>query len=183
MQKINVVKCYIDGIFIIEPSIIYDDRGYFFESYNEQELNNYGLNCNFVQENQFFSKKNVLRGLHYQKKYQCKKLIRVINGKIFDVVVDVRKNSPTYGKVFTIELSSDNKKQLLITEGFAHGYYVMEDNTEVLFKLSDFWHKDNEVGIPWNDKKLNIQWPIINKNEIIIADKDKNYKQFDFMED
>lgn len=174
----NVLKTDLDGIFIIEPDVYEDDRGFFYESFNMKDLQKSGLFSEFVQDNHVKSKKYVLRGMHYQNNFPYKKIIRVLSGKIYDVVIDVRPTSNTYGKWFGIELSSENKRQLYIDEGFAHGYYVMDDNTEVLFKVTDFWHPNDEIGIPWDDKNIGIEWPIEDYSKIILAEKDKNYSSF-----
>ncbi|HUS03246.1 MAG TPA: dTDP-4-dehydrorhamnose 3,5-epimerase [Chitinophagaceae bacterium] len=160
------------GLLIFEPKIWQDDRGYFFESYNQKDFRAESVSINFVQDNQASSVYGVIRGLHYQlNPYSQTKLIRVLSGSILDVVVDIRKNSPTYGKVFSIELSADNKKQLLVPKGFAHGYSVISNNAEVFYKCDEFYNKEGEGGIAYNDPELNIDWKI-DKNKTIISEKD-----------
>ena len=149
------------GLLVFEPRVFGDNRGYFFESYNQKVFLAEHLEINFVQDNQASSTFGVIRGLHFQMEpYAQTKLIRVLSGKIIDAVVDLRKNSPTYGKAYTIELSSENKKQLLIPKGFAHGYSVISETAEVFYKCDAFYNKESEGGIAWNDPSLNINWQI-----------------------
>lgn len=163
------------GLLIFEPKIWQDARGYFFESYNRDVLAAEGLAIHFVQDNQALSGYGVIRGLHYQlNPYAQTKLIRVLSGSIIDIVVDIRKNSPTYGKVYTIELSAENKKQLLIPKGFAHGYSVISDTAEVFYKCDEFYNKKSEGGIAWDDPVLNIDWGI-DRSKAIISEKDTKY--------
>lgn len=159
MGKINVVKLPIEGLFIIEPTVYGDERGYFFESYNKKDMEEYGLNMNFVQDNQSKSKRGVLRGLHFQKHFPQGKLVRVIKGKVFDVAVDLRKASKTFGQWYGIELSADNKKQFYISEGFAHGFLVLSDEAEFCYKVTDYYNPGDEGGIAWNDPTIGIVWP------------------------
>jgi dTDP-4-dehydrorhamnose 3,5-epimerase len=149
------------GLFIFEPVILKDDRGYFFESYNEQTFQQQGILNRFIQDNQSFSKYGVIRGLHYQlDPYPQSKLIRVLQGTILDVAVDIRKGSPTYGKFMSIELSAENKKQFLIPRGFAHGFSVLSDTAEVSYKCDGFYHKASEAGIRYDDPALKIDWQV-----------------------
>ena len=165
-------KTDFPGLLIFEPKIWGDDRGYFFESYNQKIFSAEGVEINFVQDNQASSVYGVIRGLHYQMDpFAQTKLIRVLSGSILDVVVDIRKNSPTYGKVYTIELSADNKKQLLVPKGFAHGYSVTSGTAEVFYKCDAFYNKESEGGIAWNDPALNIDWKIP-AGKAIISEKD-----------
>lgn len=159
MGQIKVKKCTIDGLYIIEPTIHEDDRGYFIETYNQNDMNEAGLNMTFVQDNQSMSKKGVLRGLHFQKKYPQGKLVRVLKGRVFDVAVDLRRESKTFGQWYGIELSEENKKQFYISEGFAHGFLVLSDQAEFFYKCTDFYHPGDEAGIAWNDPDINIKWP------------------------
>ncbi|QHS62351.1 dTDP-4-dehydrorhamnose 3,5-epimerase [Chitinophaga agri] len=162
----------IPDLLIYEPRVFNDSRGYFFESYSEQVFKQQGLNLPFVQDNQARSTYGVLRGLHYQQEpYAQTKLIRVLEGKIIDVAVDIRKGSPTYGKVFTIELTAENKLQLLVPKGFAHGYSVLSETAEVMYKVDNFYHKASEGGIIYNDPALNIDWGI-NLADAIVSEKD-----------
>lgn len=169
----NVAKTKLEGLYLIEPKVFEDARGYFLESYNEQTFKKNGIDVNFVQDNQSLSCKGTLRGLHFQKPpYAQAKLVRAITGSILDVVVDIRKNSNTYGEYFSIVLSGENKRMLYIPEGFAHGFLALEDNTLIQYKCSNFYNKETEGGLIWNDPDININWGI--GYEPIISDKDKN---------
>ena len=160
MGQINVIKAPIDGLYIIEPAVHGDSRGYFMETYNKRDMEEAGLNMNFVQDNQSMSTKGVLRGLHFQKQYPQGKLVRVIRGKVFDVAVDLRKNSKTYGKWFGVELTEENKKQFYISEGFAHGFLVLSETAEFCYKVTDFYHPGDEGGLAWNDPTIGIDWGV-----------------------
>jgi dTDP-4-dehydrorhamnose 3,5-epimerase len=169
------VKTDFPGLLIVEPKVYADSRGYFYESYNANTFKAEGVNIKFVQDNQSQSVYGVIRGLHYQlNPYAQTKLIRVLSGKILDVAVDIRKGSPAYGKAFIIELSAENKKQLLIPKGFAHGYSVLSETAEVFYKCDEFYHKESEGGIMYNDATLNINWQIPS-NKAVISDKDLNH--------
>lgn len=159
MAQIKVEKTEIEGLYVITPAVHGDDRGYFMETYNAKDMAEYGLNMKFVQDNQSMSKKGVLRGLHYQINYPQGKLVRVIKGRVFDVAVDMRKDSKTYGKWYGLELSEENKKQFYISEGFAHGFLVLSDYAEFCYKVTDFYHANDEGGLAWNDPKIDINWP------------------------
>ena len=159
MGKITVTKCPIEGLYIIEPSVFGDNRGYFMETYNKKDMEEQGLNMNFVQDNQSMSVKGVLRGLHFQKEFPQGKLVRVIKGKVFDVAVDLRAGSKTYGQWYGVELTEENKKQFYISEGFAHGFLVLSKTAEFCYKVTDFYHPGDEGGLAWNDPEINIQWP------------------------
>ena len=165
----------IEGLCVIEPEIHLDARGYFTESDNPKAMQEAGLNVNFVQDNQSGSVKGVLRGLHYQKEHPQGKLVRVIRGRVYDVAVDIRRGSVTYGKWFGIELSEENRKQLYIPEGFAHGFLVLSENAEFCYKCTDFYYPGDEGGIAWNDPTLGIKWPEI-EGEYQLSEKDKNWK-------
>jgi dTDP-4-dehydrorhamnose 3,5-epimerase len=178
IRKTRTIQTYIEGLIIIEPSIYQREDIVVVETYDEKDMREIGLNTKFVQENQSVSKKGVLRGLHLQKKFSQEKIIRVADGKIYDVAVDARIGSATYGKWLGIELSSKNHRQLYIPKGFAHGFYVMSDVATVCFKVSDYWYKDDEIGIPWDDPVLNIDWPIEEDKELLIANKDLHYDPF-----
>jgi len=168
-------KTDFPGLQVFTPAIFEDERGYFFESYNQGLFSNEGIEINFVQDNQASSSFGVIRGLHYQLAPHAQtKLIRVLSGNILDAVVDMRKNSPTYGKVYTIELSAQNKKQLLVPKGFAHGYSVISKTAEVFYKCDVFYHKESEGGIAWNAPSLNINWRIPADN-IIVSEKDSHH--------
>ena len=164
-------KTEIEGVYIIEPNVFGDNRGYFMETYNEQEFKNNGLDYNFVQDNQSKSKKGVLRGLHFQKTHPQAKLVRVLEGEVFDVAVDLRKGSKTYGKWVGVILSEENKKQFMIPRGFAHGFVVLSETAVFAYKCDDFYHPEDEGGIMWNDPDINIEWPY--KGELLLSEKDK----------
>lgn len=159
MGQINVTKCPIEGLYIIEPAVHGDSRGYFMETYSQRDMAEAGLNMVFVQDNQSMSVKGVLRGLHFQKEFPQGKLVRVIKGSVFDVAVDLREGSATYGKWFGVELTEENKKQFYISEGFAHGFLVLSDTAEFCYKVTDFYHPGDEGGLAWNDPAIGIQWP------------------------
>lgn len=161
MGQINVTKNAggIQGLCIIEPTVHGDTRGYFVETYNQKDMEEAGLTMQFVQDNQSSSTKGVLRGLHFQKEFPQGKLVRVVNGSVFDVSVDLRSHSETYGKWFGVELTAQNKKQIYIPEGFAHGFVVLSDIAEFCYKCTDFYHPGDEGGLAWNDPKIGINWP------------------------
>ena len=159
MGQIKVTKAPIEGLYVIEPTVHGDSRGYFMETYSKRDMLEAGLDLEFVQDNQSMSTKGVLRGLHYQKQYPQGKLVRVIKGRVFDVAVDLRKNSETFGKWFGIELTEENKKQFYIPEGFAHGFLVLSDTAEFCYKCTDFYHPGDEGGLAWNDPEIGIEWP------------------------
>lgn len=169
----NIVQTPLEGCFVIEPMLFEDNRGYFFESFNEEKFKKgIGIDLNFVQDNEAFSNKGIVRGLHFQKgKFAQAKLVRVITGKVLDVAVDLRKNSQTYGQHFSIVLSGENKKQLFVPRGFAHGYSVLENNTVFAYKCDNYYNKESEGGIIYNDKTLNIDWNLLD-TEIKLSDKD-----------
>lgn len=167
------IQTGIPDLLLFEPKVFEDSRGYFFESYNEKTFAAEGVHIKFVQDNQAKSSYGVIRGLHYQlDPYAQTKLIRALSGTILDVVVDIRKGSPAYGKVYAVELSAENKKQLLVPQGFAHGYSVLSETAEVLYKCDAFYHKESEGGLFYNDPHLNIDWKIP-ADRAIISDKDK----------
>lgn len=172
----DVIKTNLSGVLIIKPKVYKDQRGYFYESYNQRVFEDIGIKDNFVQDNQSLSQKNVVRGLHFQHPpFAQAKLVRVIKGAVWDVVVDIRKNSPTYGKTFSIELTEDNFLMLYIPIGFAHGFATLEDNTIFAYKCSEFYNKQSEDTILWNDPILSIDWKVQNP---ILSDKDKAGKMF-----
>jgi dTDP-4-dehydrorhamnose 3,5-epimerase len=167
-----IIKTDFPGLIIFEPTVFKDSRGYFFESYNESVFNAQGITARFVQDNQSKSSYGVLRGLHYQlNPYAQTKLVRVLSGKILDVAVDIRQGSPTYGMAFSIELSAENNKQLLIPKGFAHGFSVLSNTAEVMYKCDEFYNKESEGGIIYNDAALNINWQIP-ADKAIVSEKD-----------
>lgn len=159
MGQIKVIKTKIEGLYEIQPTVHGDSRGYFVETYNQKEMHEAGLDMVFVQDNQSMSTKGVLRGLHFQKQYPQGKLVRVVKGEVFDVAVDLRANSPTYGQWHGVILSGENMKQFYIPEGFAHGFLVLSDTAEFCYKVTDFWHPGDEGGLAWNDPEIGIVWP------------------------
>ena len=161
MGQIKVEKnmAGIEGLCVIEPAVHGDSRGYFMETYNRQDMEEAGIDINFVQDNQSMSTKGVLRGLHFQKHFPQCKLVRVIRGAVYDVAVDLRSGSGTYGKWYGIELTEENKKQFLIPRGFAHGFLVLSDTAEFCYKCDDFYHANDEGGLAWNDPEIGIRWP------------------------
>ena len=168
----NIIETPIDGLYIIEPKIFEDVRGYFFESYNANDFKINGMHTNFVQDNESNSRKGVLRGLHFQfPPYAQAKLIKAATGSVLDVAVDIRKDSKTYGKYYSVVLTGKNKKMLYIPEGFAHGFLALEDDTTIQYKCSNFYNKECDASIIWNDSTINIDWGI--DYEPIISEKDK----------
>lgn len=159
MGQIKVTPCPIEGLYIIEPTVHGDARGYFMEVYNLRDMHEAGLDLNFVQDNQNMSTKGVLRGLHFQKQHPQGKLVRVLQGRVFDVAVDLRANSKTFGQWYGVELTAENKKQFYISEGFAHGFLVLSDTAEFFYKCTDYYTPGDEGGLAWNDPTINIQWP------------------------
>lgn len=179
----------IEGLHVIKPAVHNDSRGYFMETYNKNDMIEAGLNIEFVQDNQSNSVKGVLRGMHFQKEFPQGKLVRVIRGRVYDVALDLRKGSSTYGQWYGTELSEENKKQIYIPEGFAHGFLVLSDIAEFFYKCTDFYHPGDEGGLAWNDPELGIEWPEIvgeytgsasaegyrmaDGTELILSDKDQ----------
>lgn len=159
MAQIKVTRCPIEGLYIIEPAVHGDARGYFMETYNQKDMAEFGLTMVFVQDNQSMSVKGVLRGLHFQKQHPQGKLVHVIKGSVFDVAVDLRADSPTYGQWYGDVLSEENKKQFYISEGFAHGFLVLSDVAEFCYKVTDFYRPGDEGGLAWNDPEIDIAWP------------------------
>lgn len=176
----KIKETYLEGCYIIEPQIHEDKRGCFFESFNQKLFQEKtGLNINFVQDNQSVSQRGVLRGLHQQiGEFAQAKLVRVIKGKVLDVAVDYREGSPTFGKHFSIELSGENNKQLFIPRGFLHGFVTLEDDTIFAYKCDNYYHKDSEFGIIYNDESFDIDW-VLTENEIYLSEKDKRLSTFD----
>ena len=163
----------IKGVYIIEPQVFGDNRGYFMETYRKEEFDKAGLKYNFVQDNQSKSKKGVLRGLHYQRNYPQAKLVRVISGEVFDVAIDLRKDSPTYGQWVGEILSSENKKMLMVPRGFAHGFMVLSETAEFIYKCDEVYHPEDEGGIMWNDPEVGIKWP--SDIEPLLSEKDQKH--------
>jgi len=177
MGKFKFEKTDIEGVYFIEPTVFGDQRGYFMETYNYEEFKEAGLPMVFVQDNQSKSKKGVLRGLHFQTKFSQGKLVRVIKGEVFDVAVDIRNNSKTYGKWISSILTEGNKKQFYIPEGFAHGFLVLSESAEFVYKCTQPYHPEFEGAIAWNDLDINIKWPLEGIEEVLLSDKDKLAKK------
>lgn len=175
MGKITVETCHIEGLRVITPKVFGDERGYFMETYNLQDFEEAGIPQVFVQDNQSASKKGVLRGLHFQIHYPQDKLVRVIRGEVFDVAVDLREGSVTYGQWFGVRLSEENKKMFFIPKGFAHGFLVLSDYAEFTYKCTDFYHPNDEGGIIWNDPEIGVEWPLEEGVELIFSEKDRKW--------
>ena len=174
----NLIKTKLDGLVVLKPTVFKDNRGYFMESYNQKNINKLLGNINFIQDNESESSRGVLRGLHFQKPpYTQAKLVRCLKGSVLDVVLDLRKDSKTYGIFETISLTEENKKQLFIPKGFAHGFIVLSKSAIFSYKVDNYYNSDSESGVLWSDLDLNIDWKI-NKNEIIVSEKDKNLPTF-----
>ncbi len=186
MGKIKVTNdCNgIEGLKVIEPTVFGDNRGYFMETYNYNDFKEAGIDVEFVQDNQSASKKGVLRGLHFQINYPQDKLVRVIKGRVFDVAVDLREGSETYGKWYGVELTEENKKQFFIPKNFAHGFLVLSDYAEFCYKVTDFYHPNDEGGLMWNDPDIGVEWPMpegMSPEDLILSDKDQvnwSYKEY-----
>jgi dTDP-4-dehydrorhamnose 3,5-epimerase len=164
-------KTAIEGVYIIEPKVFGDSRGYFMETYNKEEFDKAGLIYDFVQDNQSKSHKGVLRGLHFQIHHPQAKLVRVVSGEVFDVAVDLRKGSSTYGKWVGVILTAENKKMFMIPRGFAHGFVVLSDTAEFVYKCDEFYHPEDEGGIMWNDPEIGVEWPYSGTPELSVKDK------------
>jgi dTDP-4-dehydrorhamnose 3,5-epimerase len=170
-------KCDIEGLCVIEPKLFGDTRGYFMETYHYEDFKEAGFSMVFVQDNQSMSAKGVIRGLHFQKTHPQGKLVRVLNGSVYDVAVDLRRNSPTYGKYYGVILSGENKKMFYIPEGFAHGFLVLSEQAEFVYKCTDFYHPEDEGGIIWNDPDIGIDWPINSDMQLLFSEKDMKHPQ------
>ena len=184
MGKIKVTHdCNgIEGLKVIEPAVFGDARGYFMETYNYNDFKEAGIDCQFVQDNQSASKKGVLRGLHFQINHPQDKLVRVVSGEVFDVAVDLREGSETFGKWFGIVLTAENKKQFFVPKNFAHGFIVLSDYAEFCYKVTDFYHPNDEGGILWNDPAIGVEWPMpegMTQADLILSDKYKVHGGFD----
>jgi dTDP-4-dehydrorhamnose 3,5-epimerase len=178
MSNFKFQKLDIEGLYIVEPKVFGDERGYFMETYHYEDFKAAGIDREFVQDNQSLSKKGVLRGLHYQKEHPQGKLVRVFKGTVFDVAVDLRKNSKTYGKWQGVILSDENKKMFYIPEGFAHGFLVLSEEAVFSYKCTDFYHPEEEDGFLWNDPEIGIEWPIEENMQLTFSEKDKKYQSF-----
>ena len=178
MGKIKVTACDIEGLYVIEPAVFHDERGYFMETYNQNDFKEAGLDMVFVQDNQSMSVRGVLRGLHFQKQFPQGKLVRAVRGSVFDVAVDLRADSKTYGKWFGVELTAENKKQFFIPKNFAHGFVVLSESAEFAYKCTDFYHPNDEGGLAWNDPEIGVDWPMpegMTEKDLIISEKDQHW--------
>lgn len=173
MGKFTFTETEIEGVYIIEPTVYGDVRGYFMETYSEKEFKENGLDYRFVQDNQSKSKKGVLRGLHFQKRYPQAKLVRVLDGEVLDVAVDLRKGSKTYGKWVGAVLSAENKRQLMIPRGFAHGFLVLSETAVFAYKCDEYYHPEDESGIMWNDPDVGVEWGDV--TDVILSEKDQKH--------
>lgn len=173
MGNFNFLPCGMEGLYVIEPKIFGDERGYFMETYQYEDFKAQGLDMIFVQDNQSLSKKGVLRGMHYQKKHPQGKLVRAVSGAIYDVAVDLRKTSSTYGRWFGVVLSEENKRMFYVPEGFAHGFLVISEQAVFHYKCTDVYHPEDEGGFLWNDPDIGIEWPITGDIMITLSDKDR----------
>lgn len=182
MAKFKKILTGIDDLVIIEPEIFGDDRGFFMETYSKKEFEKISIDVEFVQDNHSKSKRGVLRGLHFQTKFSQGKLVRVINGSVLDVAIDLRRDSKSFGKYFLVELSAKNKKMFYIPKGFAHGFLTLEDDTEFVYKCTYYYMPEFDSGILWNDKDLNIDWNLqkygFSKDELILSNKDMSHQSF-----
>lgn len=173
MAKFKLIDTKIPDLYIIEPTVFRDERGYFMESYSKVDFESVGLNMKFVQDNESKSKKGVLRGLHFQTQHTQGKLVRVVQGKVYDVAVDLREGSPTFGEWESVVLTGENKRQFYIPEGFAHGFLVLSDEAIFTYKCTDSYAPSYDSGVLWNDPDINIQWPIDRIDQILLSEKDK----------
>ncbi len=175
MGKFQFQKTDIDGLYVIEPTVFGDERGYFMETYNYNEFKEAGLDMVFVQDNESKSKKGVLRGLHFQTRNSQGKLVRVIEGEVFDVAVDLREGSKTFGKWYGVTLNAENKRQFYIPEGFAHGFVVLSEVAKFVYKCTNFYDPSSEAGLMWNDPDIGIDWPITDDMTVLLSEKDKKH--------
>ncbi|RDY23275.1 dTDP-4-dehydrorhamnose 3,5-epimerase [Romboutsia maritimum] len=182
MGNFNFIKTKIEDLYIIEPKVFGDERGYFMETYNKNDFFEAGLRMEFVQDNESKSKKGVLRGMHFQTKHTQGKLVRVTEGEVYDVAVDLRKGSPTFGKWEGVLLTSANKRQFYVPEGFAHGFLVVSDEAVFNYKCTDFYAPEYDSGLLWDDEDVNIKWPLENIEEIILSEKDKKQRKLKELE-
>ena len=176
MGQFQFTKTGIEGLVVVEPKVFGDNRGYFMETYNYNDFKAAGLDMVFVQDNQSKSKKGVLRGLHFQKKNPQGKLVRVVSGEVYDVAVDLRTGSDTYGKWYGVLLSAENKKQFYVPEGFAHGFVVMSETAEFVYKCTRFYDPSDEGGLMWNDPEIGIDWPVPENAELLLSEKDQHHQ-------
>lgn len=175
MGKLTVETCEIEGVKVITPEVHFDARGYFMETYQKKDFEAVGIDADFVQDNQSASKKGVLRGLHFQKEFPQDKLVRVIKGAVYDVCVDLREGSATFGKWYGVTLTEENKKMFFIPKGFAHGFLVLSDYAEFVYKCSDFYHPGDEGGLFYKDPEIGVKWPFEDGQELILSEKDTKW--------
>lgn len=173
MGKLTIEKTPIDGAVIVTPAVYGDERGYFTETYNERDYIEAGIDVHFVQDNQSRSRRGVLRGLHFQKTYPQSKLVRVLEGEVFDVAVDLRPGSPTYGQWTGVVLTAENHKQFFVPRGFAHGFLVLSETATFAYKCDEFYHPEDEGGLAWNDPTIGVEWPIAPDMELLLSEKDR----------
>ena len=178
MGKFRFTETEISGVYIIEPTVFGDSRGYFMETYEYEEFKAAGLGMTFVQDNQSKSTKGVLRGLHFQENHPQGKLVRVGSGEVFDVAVDLRAGSATYGKWTGVILSAENKRQFYIPRGFAHGFLVLSDEAEFTYKCDEYYHPEDEGGLKWDDPTVGVKWPISKNMKLLLSDKDQKHPDF-----
>lgn len=178
MGKFNFIKTSIEDLYIIEPTVFGDNRGYFMESYSKRDFEEAGLTMDFVQDNESKSKKGVLRGLHFQTQCTQGKLVRVVEGEVYDVAVDLREGSPTFGKWEGVLLSAENKRQFYVPEGFAHGFLVLSDTATFQYKCTNYYAPEYDGGVLWNDPEIGVEWPLEGIDEVLLSDKDKKQQTF-----
>ena len=182
MPEFRITRTPIENLLIVEPQVFGDNRGFFVESYNKRDFAKIGINCEFVQDNHSKSKKAVLRGFHFQTAYAQDKLIRVIKGSVYDAVIDLRQDSATFGQSFGLVISAQNKKMFFIPKGFAHAFLTLEDETEFMYKVTDYYHPEFDSGIIWNDSDLNINWPLeeydLSSDSLSLSEKDKKLQTY-----
>jgi dTDP-4-dehydrorhamnose 3,5-epimerase len=178
-MKFKATKTVLEGALIVEPTVFSDDRGYFFESYNKVDFSEIGIDVDFVQDNQSKSIRGTLRGLHFQKKHPQAKLVRVLSGRVFDVAVDLRKDSPTFGQWAGVVLDDENKKQFFVPIGFAHGFLTLSEDAVFSYKCSDFYYSKDEGGVLWNDARIGIDWPLDEIEIPLLSDKDRRLPLLD----
>jgi len=178
MGKFKFISTPIEGVFEIEPTVFGDQRGYFLETYNRRDFLEAGITAEFVQDNQSFSRKGTLRGMHLQEKHPQAKLVRILSGEVYDVCVDLRKDSPTFGKWHGVYLSGDNKRQFFIPRGLAHGFLVLSETAEFSYKCDEFYCPEDEKGVVWNDPEVAIQWPLGEIGQPLLSEKDTKLPLF-----
>ena len=180
MSNFNFIQTEIEGVIIVEPKVFGDSRGYFMETYNQADMAEAGIDITFVQDNQSMSRKGVLRGLHFQKQYPQGKLVRAVSGRVYDVAVDIRNGSPTFGRYYGVVLDSEKQNEFYIPQGFAHGFYVLSDSAVFAYKCTDFYDPKGEGGLMWNDPVINIDWQSLAPGLTpLLSEKDGKHPAFD----